>query len=141
MTLSTALLCLAMNIHMEARSESIMGQYAVALVTMNRAKWQKSEVCDTVFQKNQFSWANGKAAKIKGVWHIRAKHPLKLQNYTEVDAWERSKTIAKAVLDGRMYDFTRGANHYHADYVKPRWAARMTKVKTVGKHIFYRRDA
>lgn len=141
MVVSTALLCLSINIFMEARSESIMGQYAVALVTMNRAKWQKSEVCSTVFQKNQFSWANGKATKVKGGWHIRVNHPLKLKSGTEVDAWERSKTIAKAVLDGRMYDFTRGANHYHADYVKPPWAARMTKVKTVGRHIFYRREA
>lgn len=141
MTLSTALLCLAMNIHMEARSEPVIGQYAVAMVTMNRAGWNDKHVCDTVFQKNQFSWANGKAKKVAGVWQINTKMASRLTDAVESEAWERSKLIAKVVLDRRMIDVSRGADHYHANYVKPKWAFKMDHVHTIGKHIFYRRTA
>ena len=55
MILESAVLCLALNIYHEARSEMIPGQYAVAQVTMNRAG-EKSNVCKTVVAKHQFSW-------------------------------------------------------------------------------------
>lgn len=42
-------------------------------------------------------------------------------------------------LDQRLQGNTlHGADHYHADYVSPDWAERMTTVATIGKHIFYR---
>ena len=29
------------------------------------------------------------------------------------------------------------STHYHATYVRPRWARRMTKKEKIGRHIFY----
>ncbi len=29
------------------------------------------------------------------------------------------------------------ATHYHATYVRPRWARTMNKVDKIGRHIFY----
>lgn len=50
MTLSEALLCLALNVYFEARGEPIIGQYAVAHVTLNRVKENNSTVCKEVYK-------------------------------------------------------------------------------------------
>ena len=55
MLISTAALCLALNVFHEARGEFIPGQYAVALVTLNRAEHDPAKVCDVVFKRHQFS--------------------------------------------------------------------------------------
>jgi spore germination cell wall hydrolase CwlJ-like protein len=42
------------------------------------------------------------------------------------------------VLAGELYLTEVGyATHYHATYVRPKWAPRMTKVTKVGQHVFY----
>ena len=35
-------------------------------------------------------------------------------------------------------DITVGSTHYHAHYVNPWWAKKLTKVVRYGDHIFYR---
>jgi N-acetylmuramoyl-L-alanine amidase len=60
--LETALMCLALNIYFEARSEPIQGQIAIAEVTLNRVASPNfpNDVCSVVLQDNsagcQFSW-------------------------------------------------------------------------------------
>ena len=60
--LETALMCLALNIYFEARSEPIQGQIAIAEVTLNRVASANfpNDVCSVVLQDNnsgcQFSW-------------------------------------------------------------------------------------
>jgi spore germination cell wall hydrolase CwlJ-like protein len=34
-------------------------------------------------------------------------------------------------------NYTRGADHYHADYFRPYWAKHMKVTATIGRHIFY----
>ena len=46
--------------------------------------------------------------------------------------------IAFKIYHGEMEDFTEGATHYHAEYVKPEWAATKTMTMKIGEHIFYR---
>ncbi len=47
--------------------------------------------------------------------------------------------IARDVVEGRTYLADVGAStHYHADYVRPWWARRLTKMDTIGRHVFYR---
>ena len=45
-------------IYHEARGESKLGQQAVAVVTINRAKSGKypSNLCDVIYQKGQYTW-------------------------------------------------------------------------------------
>ena len=43
----------------------------------------------------------------------------------------------KLVYD-QFDDFTKGATHYHADYVSPEWRHTKTRTIQVGDHIFYR---
>lgn len=126
--------CLAKNIYYEARHESLLGQVAVALVTMHRVNHKRfpSDVCSVVQQggeitKNrcQFSWyCDGLS-----------------DNPKEHEAYQLAQQVAEMVLDPAtvLPDFTQGADHYHADYIQtPCWATRMQKVAHVDTHIFYK---
>jgi len=43
------------------------------------------------------------------------------------------------VLGGDItLDFTDGATHYHATYVRPAWAKTKTRTTRIDRHIFYR---
>jgi len=47
--------------------------------------------------------------------------------------------VANEVMDGRTYITDVGrSTHYHATYVKPRWARALTRMDMIGRHIFYR---
>jgi N-acetylmuramoyl-L-alanine amidase len=129
MMMETAAICLAMNIFMEARGEPVMGQYAVALVTMNRAKWDKRKVCQVVRKHKQFSWTT---RLLKGAKVMKAGIPH------DADAWDKAWKIANMTLAGRMPDFTRGSTFYHATRVSPLWASSMERTRKVGAHLFYR---
>lgn len=133
MIISSALLCLAMNVYSEARSEPVMGQYAVALVTMNRAGWEQEKVCKEVFKPMQFSWANSRVTRVKGGWLI----PESLKP-REVDAWDKAMRIARVTLDGRMLDITHGSTYYHTVNVRPAWRKAFVITRRIGEHVFYR---
>lgn len=129
---SGALLCMALNVYFEARGEIIPGQYAVALVTMNRAKVREN-VCAEVFSSKQFSWTNAGVKKVKGGWQLdRSMWP------DEDHAWYVANRVAHMTLQGRMYDITHGANHYHTRAVNPVWKAGVKPVKKIGAHVFYK---
>lgn len=125
--------CLAEAIYFEARSESERGQTAVAQVVLNRLKnpAYPNSICGVVYQNKhkrnrcQFSFA---CDGIKE--RINDKH-----------SWKKSQALAKRVLndDKTLYMSDIGAStHYHATYVRPRWARKMTKMEKIGRHIFYR---
>lgn len=131
MLISSALLCLALNVYHEARGESIPGQYAVALVTRNRAERDPDRVCAEVFKRSQFSWTS-QVVRTKGGWLI----PKGLVP-REQHAWWVANRVAQVTLSGSMHDFTRGATFYHATYVSPRWRLAMDLSKAIGRHRFY----
>ena len=129
--LETALMCLALNIYFEARSEPIQGQIAIAEVTLNRVASPNfpNDVCSVVLQDNsagcQFSWwCDGKS-----------DYPR------ENNSLRTSKAIAKMMLEEGQYISVVGddATYYHSTDVDPYWASEFEKVKTVGKHIFYKK--
>lgn len=123
MLLESAVLCLALNIFHEARGESVIGQYAVAQVTMNRAQGDQRKVCKEVYRPSQFSWVGKKPAGAPT---------------TEPDRWEMAKKIARVQLSGRMrLDFSKGATHYHAVHVRPHWALKLDRTVRIGRHVFY----
>jgi N-acetylmuramoyl-L-alanine amidase len=129
--LSAALMCLALNVYHEARSEPVVGQYAVAHVTINRVQSNRwpNDVCKVVKQgyhkgrhRCQFSWyCDGKSDK----------------PYEEL-AWAKSLIVADNVLSGRILDITHGATHYHARYVRPYWSKKLLKTVAYGSHKFYK---
>ena len=132
MIVSTALLCLSLNIFHEARGETIPGQYAVALVTLNRAKTEQ-QVCREVFKPKQFSWANRGVKRTAKGWVIsKGLQPR------DAEAWKRAQIIARVVLQGRFFDLTHGATHYHAHHVRPVWRHKLEHTRDIGGHRFYR---
>ncbi|WP_321395429.1 cell wall hydrolase [Emcibacter sp.] len=125
--------CLAQGIYFEARSEPYEGQVAVAYVIMNRVKDRRypDSICGVVFQNEhmrnmcQFSFAcDGQS-----------------DNPYEMTSWKVAVQIAQRVLTNTYSDITARSTHYHADYVKPRWASHLRPTLQVGKHIFYREES
>lgn len=131
--LEAAVLCLAMNVYHEARGEGVQSMMSVAEVTLNRVNDSRypDNVCDVVKQGYQpdrkdcqFSWyCDGKSDKM-----VNEK------------MFFLAEEIAVDYLTGLTTNFTEGATHYHATYVKPYWAKELTKTKTIGSHVFYRWD-
>jgi spore germination cell wall hydrolase CwlJ-like protein len=123
--LNAALLCLALNIYYEANTEPLEGKYAVALVTLNRVNSEiyPNKVCTVVYQPYQFSWT------------------LEQKPAPSGPGWLEAKRVAKVVLKGWVPDITDGATHYHNDTVKPKWSHKLKKIKTIGKHTFYKKKA
>ncbi|WP_245419734.1 cell wall hydrolase [Phyllobacterium salinisoli] len=123
--------CLAEGVYFEARGEPVKGQAAVAQVILNRVRnpaYPKT-ICGVVYQNDdwrnrcQFSFA------CDGIRH----------RVTEQEHWRIAQEVAKAVTAGQIWLPEVGsATHYHATYVKPRWASTMERVKKIGLHIFYR---
>jgi len=123
--------CLAEAVYFEARGESVKGQAAVAQVVLNRVRnpAYPSSICGVVYQnvkwrgRCQFSFAcDGKKRKVN--------QPIQ---------WRLAQDVAMAVTAGQIWLPEVGSStHYHATYVRPRWARSMIKLEKIGLHIFYR---
>ena len=129
--INSMLMCLALNVYHEARSDPMNGQYAVAHVVMNRVQSDRypNDTCSVVHQGYkkgrrdcQFSWyCDGKS-----------------DTPHNPEAWAWAVLVAYDVLRGYVPDITNGATHYHATYVKPSWAAKLEPTAKYGSHIFYK---
>lgn len=122
--------CLAEAIYFEARSEPVAGRRAVAEVILNRVESSRfpNSICRVISQgahrrhKCQFSY------NCDGIPEYIA----------EPRAYSAAVRLAKAVLSEKARPLTKGATHYHATYVRPRWSRKMTRTAHIGKHYFYR---
>lgn len=127
--MTAELICLALAVYFEARSEPIIGQAAVAQVVLNRVESDRypSTICEVVTQggtrryRCQFSyWCDGKA-----------------EEPTNKAAWRRAKIVARLTYEGRLDAAIDDATHYHALYVEPYWKHRLQLTATIGRHQFY----
>lgn len=133
MVLTTAMLCMAINIFHEARGEPLEGQHAVAQVTMNRAGRDPDKVCRVVFEPKRFSWANPLTSASK------AERARLAQGFVPKDnkAWEIARSIAFHTINGNIQDFTGGAMFFHTKASKPTWRHDYKLVAVIGQHKFY----
>jgi spore germination cell wall hydrolase CwlJ-like protein len=122
--------CLAEAIYFEARGEPEKGQIAVAQVVMNRVRHEEfpDKICGVVYQNQH--------------WRNRCQFSFACdgipERINEKDAWRQSMDVAKRVLRGEEHIAKVGkATHYHARYVRPRWARKMIRKDRIGLHIFY----
>ena len=122
--------CLAEAVYFEARGERRDGQVAVAQVVMNRVRnpAYPDTICGVVYQNKskrnacQFSFA------CDGIRDVVREGP----------AWTRAKAVAHDVTYGGAWlDEVGTATHYHATYVRPRWAGIFKKKAKIGLHVFY----
>lgn len=124
--------CLATAIYFEARGESVKGELAVAQVVINRLKnpAYPNTVCGVVYQNKNMRNACQFSFACDGI-------PDRI---TDATSWARAQVLAKRVLfEDNWWNADVGSStHYHANYVKPRWARTMKKMQKVGHHIFYK---
>jgi spore germination cell wall hydrolase CwlJ-like protein len=99
---------------------------------------------------NRLKFPNRFGATIAGV----CQRPLQFSCWNEKDNMRRvitdTKTLAKdplfrvcnEVVDGLVNkgwpDLTKGADHYHADYCRPKWMNAQKLCVRLGKHLFYK---
>ena len=130
--------CLTTAIYFEARSESQLGQLAVATVILNRVisrtlihPFAGSLQGRKPPKRCQFSFAcDGKADVVddKQAWKTASEVTTLALNYDmEVDK-------------GPMQILATATN-YHADYVDPVWSKSLNRLTKIGRHIFYSRTS
>jgi spore germination cell wall hydrolase CwlJ-like protein len=116
--------CLAVGIYFESKSEPLAGQLAVGEVIANRANSHgrfPSSYCGVLFQRSQFSFIRG---------HALPSVPRSSRQ------WQTAVAIAKIVDQELQASSVPNALFFHAKRVQPRW--RLTRVGSVGNHVFYR---
>ncbi|WP_413587253.1 cell wall hydrolase [Bdellovibrio sp. HCB274] len=120
----TATTCMICNCYHETRGENFDGMVAVNKVVLSRSEDDAfpDSVCGVVFDENQFSWTDDRAAN-----NIRA---------TEKDDKEALNLCRKAV----SISVREGANdvlyYYNPSLASPGWARRMKKCGKVDNHVF-----
>lgn len=119
--LTSAVMCMALNIYNEARGEPIEGQYAVADVTLQRVKdnrWEDT-VCGVVYEDYQFSWTLSKFTVREGA------------------ALDLAIKIAEDTLSVDYKVKFKCADHYYnPSKVNPYWAKHMKVEAIIGNHKF-----
>ncbi|MBA8888843.1 spore germination cell wall hydrolase CwlJ-like protein [Dokdonella fugitiva] len=122
--------CLATTVYLEARSESKVGQMAVAEVAMRRresGRWGKT-VCDVVRAPGQFATTTTRDSRIMDdpeAWNT---------------AWQiagRSLAIWSLPRDRRKFVVPEADHFVLADSVSPGWI-KGPPLATIGAHNFYR---
>lgn len=115
--------CLARAVYWESRGEPLSGQLAVAEVVINRARSGRfaPTLCGVVRQPSQFSF-------VRRGYIPQPPHASR--------DWRTAVAIAR-IATGRLADSSAPqALFFHARRINPRW--RLTRVATVGNHVFYR---
>tara|TARA_E500000318_G_C3508395_1_gene191320 strand:- start:332 stop:763 length:432 start_codon:yes stop_codon:yes gene_type:complete len=134
------LTCLALNVYHESKNQSLIGQIAVAQVTMNRVRDERypNNVCDVVKQGLTYKWNPSIPIrnKCQFSWYCDGKSDKPRDEH----AWDKAMLVAHGVYYGNLDDFVEGATHYHAHYVLPSWASSKTYITRIDDHIFYRWD-
>jgi N-acetylmuramoyl-L-alanine amidase len=115
--------CLAAAVYFEAKSEPLDGQLAVAKVILNRARSGRfaSSICGVVLQPSQFSFVRS------GTFPAIARSGQQ---------WRNAVAIASIAQNDLWRCSVSNALYFHARRVSPSW--RVTRIASIGNHIFYR---
>ena len=125
-SMTAELFIVALTILGEARGETFEGMAGVASVIQTRMVERKQTASQVCLSPKQFSFWNGgvsEATKKKLLATAQGKNALYL---------------ADLVIHQQMPDIVKGANHYHAISVSPKWAKDTKLVATIRNHKFYR---
>ena len=136
------LTCLAKNIYFEARNEPFAGQFAVALVTLNRVSNTAfpNTICDVVYQGIHTNDGFPKRDRCQFSWYCDGAS----DEVRNPKAYKMTQKIANLAmlqydkLKSEGLDYTEGAIYYHTYEINPRWSTAYPKVGRIGDHIFYR---
>jgi hypothetical protein len=115
--------CLARAVYWESKGEPLTGQLTVAEVIINRARSGRfaSTICGVVRQRGQFSF-------VRGGYIPAAREGSR--------DWRTAVAIAHIAREELADGGAPRALYFHARRARPGW--RLTRVATVGNHVFYR---
>ncbi len=127
---TSELRCLAEAIYFEARGESLIGQYAVGEVIINRVLSENfpNSVCKVISEGSTRRNACQFSYNCDG----------KLEIIIEKDIYKRILKLSRLLLEPSARVLTDGATFYHAKIVSPSWAKKFTKTSEIGQHVFYK---
>jgi cell wall hydrolase len=116
--------CLAGAVYFEAKGEPLQGQLSVAEVVLNRSRSGRfpSSICGVVKQRGQFSFIRG--GRFPPIARASA-------------AWRKAVAVARIAAEDMADGPAPRALFFHATRVSPGWRG-LTRVATVGNHVFYR---
>ena len=139
--LETAIMCLALNIYYEARSEPLAGQVAVAQVVINRVYDNRfpNEICEVVEQGPTYK--SNPDLPVRNRCHYSWYCDGKSDTTKDSEAFEQAHFLASWLVTthpDNILDLSEWATHYHAVYVLPEWASSKTFTVRIGNHMFYR---
>lgn len=125
-----SVMCLAMAVYFEARSEPITGRYAVAEVIMNRT--QDKRFPDTVCGVVHHDMGDKKFdCQFSFVCDGKSDVP------EDTLAWDMAVAVAEDVLlNGHTTYYAHHALFYHTTAVNQKWDDHMTTTATIGSHVF-----
>ena len=137
--------CLATNIYFESRNQSVQGQFAVGMVTLNRVKDERfpNTICGVVKQGRYSRWwkkEHNRDVPIRHQCHFSWYCDGLSDKIRDKDAYKQSQKVAKNVITihAAGIDPTGGATHYHTKAVDPEWNKQKTYLGTIDDHIFYK---
>ena len=149
--------CMALNIYREANNQSYNGMIAVGRVVMNRVqdnRWP-GDPCSVIYEGPvRESWKTKKYPDLSDEervynpvrnrcqfsWYCDGKKDELINTENNIK-WKVASAIAYEILAYDKWNgIVEGANHYHADYVKPSWRKQMQLISRIDDHIFYRQE-
>lgn len=117
---------LALTMWREARGEGLEGMKAVGCVIRNRV--HNGTWSEIITAKWQFSSLTAPGDAMLVSWPVQ----------NDIQFLE-AMALAGGIYTGVLTDNTNGATHYfNPSVVKPKWAASLTKVASIGHHDFYK---
>ncbi len=124
--------CLAKAIYFEARGQSMEGKVAVAMVVLNRLRYDGyPDVCHVVFDKCQFSWMCDDRELPRVALDLRGIH--------EKAEWNDELVLAKMLLTwytgNQIEDVSHGATSFHTKEVDQGLPG---TTAVIGDHVFKR---
>jgi spore germination cell wall hydrolase CwlJ-like protein len=110
----------------EARGETFEGMAGVASVIQTRMIERKQSASQVCLASKQFSF-----------WNDGVSEPTKRKLLATAQG-KNALYLADLVIHKQMPDIVKGANHYHAISVSPKWAKNTKLVATIRNHKFYK---
>lgn len=118
--ITSSLLCLALTVYHEARSEPIEAQIGVVEVVMNRTNHPSysSSICKTIYDYKEFSWT------------------LKKKRVKEVKELEKIKQLIPLVLSKRVKGTVGSSLYFNHRSLGKRFKTN-NRPRVYGKLVFY----
>lgn len=123
---TNAKMCLMCNCFYESSTETDLGMNLVTRVVLTRMQHKNypDQACAVVHEKSQFSWTASSRKRNSTI----PKREGDRATYNKC-----ARNVAQALKDGGNFGV-----HYHATYVRPKWARNCPVLKREKAHIFYR---